>query len=157
MNKHMEIPFGPSVGRCPSCTPCALLPGSKMEKTIIEMKVPINCGIVVKRFRVPKYIPDVVSSADVSTLGPTSVMLFDTRRLFISLGLLDCPRRLISIPIYVKGAQDAKAHGLRVLAQDRLGSCTGDETHNPHIATRVDAIRNDVTNGASAIAQTKMK
>ncbi len=55
-NKHIAIAFGLSF----DCTPFAesgVNPGSKMENTIIDMNVPMNCGKVVKRFKIPRYMP----------------------------------------------------------------------------------------------------
>lgn len=58
MKRQTEIAFGP-VGAAGGVTLSSapnsrLLPGSSRAKTIMEMKVPTNCGSVLYTLRIPK-------------------------------------------------------------------------------------------------------
>jgi hypothetical protein len=113
INKHTAIPFGPSVPWCSSAgasLSSGLFPGSRIENTAHDIPVPTNCGKVVYRFMMPRYLPELAPPdelADSSGLwrgmGEARERGMEGRRVW----WVDCERRFISTPRKAKGAQQA--------------------------------------------------
>lgn len=67
MNKQTAIAFGPSdllFSSAGVSLSSELLPGSNIEKTTQLMPVPTNCGNVVYRFMMPRYLPELSPEAE---------------------------------------------------------------------------------------------
>jgi hypothetical protein len=153
--------FGPSVAWCCSggaSESSGLLPGSSTEKTTHDIPVPTNCGNVVYRFIIPRYLPvsppELLISLLASSNPPSRCRVAggsyspELRRTW-AYAWAFCVMRFISTPRNAKGAQHATDQDL--LNVNRAHCHAWLMTYTPQTAIIKVALRKLRTNGAKTM------